>query len=33
MDQQLILYSPEAASEKDFTNEAEFWINPAFGVT
>ncbi|EUB63203.1 Cullin-5 [Echinococcus granulosus] len=33
MEQQIIIYSPEAASEKDFTNETEFWINPAFGVT
>ncbi|VDM21944.1 unnamed protein product [Hydatigera taeniaeformis] len=32
MEQQIILYSPEATSEKDFTNETEFWINPAFGV-
>ncbi|VDD76139.1 unnamed protein product [Mesocestoides corti] len=32
MEQQIILYSPEVASEKDFTNETEFWINPSFGV-
>ncbi|KAM7539100.1 hypothetical protein Aperf_G00000049573 [Anoplocephala perfoliata] len=32
MDQQIILYSPSAESEKDFTNETEFWINPEFGA-
>uniref|UniRef100_A0A158QJJ6 Cullin-5 n=1 Tax=Rodentolepis nana TaxID=102285 RepID=A0A158QJJ6_RODNA len=31
-EQQVILYTPAAQSEKDFTNETEFWINPEFGV-
>ncbi|VDN28659.1 unnamed protein product [Dibothriocephalus latus] len=32
MDRQLILYAPKVASEKEYTNVTEFWINPAFGV-
>uniref|UniRef100_A0A0X3P9L1 Cullin-5 n=2 Tax=Schistocephalus solidus TaxID=70667 RepID=A0A0X3P9L1_SCHSO len=32
MDRQLILYAPKVASEKEYTNDTEFWINPAFGV-
>ncbi|KAL7058155.1 hypothetical protein AAHC03_016658 [Spirometra sp. Aus1] len=33
MDRQLILYTPKVASEKEYTNNTEFWINPAFGVS